>query len=186
VSRSRRLALVLGSTVVLVVALTWSVLALGADGVLFSFLVVWLPMVWLGLVSRVVVPRLPRWWYPLRGFELDGRCYELVGVRTFKRLLRRGPLSRFNPDLHLPTERTPERLAHLDQRMRDAESSHAILLVLTLGLAVFQAAVGRWASAAWIVVFDLLMNGYPVMLQRYNRALLAARFGTPGATGAGR
>jgi hypothetical protein len=180
-STARRVALVLGSTVILVVALTWAVLALGADGVVFSFLVVWLPMVWLGIVSRVLVPRLPRWWYPLRGFELDGRCYELVGVRRFKRLLRRGPLAAFNPDLHLPAERTPERLAHLDQRMRDAESSHGILLVVTLGVAVHQAALGRWASAGWILLFDLAMNGYPVMLQRYNRALLMARFGPPGA-----
>ena len=178
---TRRVALVLGSTVILVAALGWAVVALEADGVLFSFLVVWLPMVWLGTVSRVVVPRLPRWWYPLRGFELDGRCYELVGVRAAKRLLRRGPLSTFNPDLHLPVDRSAEQLAHLDQRMRDAESSHGILLVVTLGVATFQAAVGRWASAGWIVVFDLLMNGYPVMLQRYNRALLAARFGTSGA-----
>ena len=174
-----RLALVLGSTVVLVVLLTWAVLALDADGILFSFLVVWLPMVWLGTISRVVVPRLPRAWYPLRDVEADGRCYELVGVRLFKRMLRRGPLAAFNPDLHLPAERTPERLAHLDQRMRDAESSHAILLVAMLAVAVYQVALGRWASAGWIVLFDLAMNGYPVMLQRYNRALLHRRFGPP-------
>ncbi len=176
-STSGRVVLVLGSTVVLVALLTWAVLTLDADGILLSFVVVWLPMVWLGTVSRAVVPRLPRGWYPLRGFEHDGRCYELVGVRLFKQLLRRGPLATFNPDLHLPAERTPERLAHLDQRMRDAESSHAILLVVMLGVAAYQAAVGRWASAGWIVLFDLLMNGYPVMLQRYNRALLRTRYG---------
>lgn len=176
-SAAGRIALVLGSTVVLVALLTWAVLARDADGILFSFLVVWLPMVWLGTVSRVAVPRLPPGWYPLRPFEADGRCYEQVGVRLFKRLLRRGPLATFNPDLHLPVERTPERIAHLDQRMRDAESSHAILLVVMLCGAVYQAAVGRWASAGWIVVFDLAMNGYPVMLQRYNRALLRARYG---------
>ena len=28
------------------------------------------------------------------------------------------------------------------------------------------------------MLFDVLMNGYPVMLQRYNRALLYARFPT--------
>ena len=28
------------------------------------------------------------------------------------------------------------------------------------------------SAAGWIVVFNLLANGYPVMLQRYNRALL--------------
>ena len=33
------------------------------------------------------------------------------------------------------------------------------------------------------MAFDVLLNGYPVMLQRYNRALLARRFGAPAATG---
>ncbi len=172
-----KVALVVGSTVLAVALLAWATEALDADGVLFSFLVVWLPMVWLGTVSRAVVPRLPAGWYELHGFEQDGRCYELVGVRLFKRLLRRGPLAVFNPGLHLPTERTPERLAHLDQRMRDAESSHTVLVLVTLALAAYQAAVGRWASAGWILVFNLAMNVYPVMLQRYNRALLQQRFG---------
>lgn len=171
-----KFALVAGPSVLLVVLLAWAVVALDADGVLFSFLVVWLPMVWLGTVSRVVVPRLPRGWYVLRPIERDGRCYELVGVRPFKRLLRRGPLSKFNPDLHLPAERTPERLAHLEQRMRDAESSHTVVGVVALLLAAYQAGAGRWSSAGWILLFDLGLNGYPIMLQRYNRALLRARY----------
>ena len=57
-----------------------------------------------------------------------------------KALLRRGPLSWFNPDLHLPAERTSEALARLDRRMRDAEASHAILAVAT------------WPVAAWMAV----------------------------------
>jgi hypothetical protein len=31
------------------------------------------------------------------------------------------------------------------------------------------------------LLFDTLMNGYPVMLQRYNRALLQQRFPTAAA-----
>jgi hypothetical protein len=51
-----------------------------------------------------------------------------------------------------------------------------ILLVLTFGVVVHAAARGWWAAAGWTVVFDVLLNGYPVMLQRYNRALLSRRF----------
>lgn len=135
-------------------------------------------MTWLGTVSRVVTPRLPARYHELRGFERDGaRVYELLGVRVVKALLRRGPLAAFNPDLHLPEEPTPERIAHLDRRMRDAEASHAILFVATLGLGA-GARVRGWRTAArWTVLFDVLLNGYPVVLQRYNRALLARRFG---------
>ena len=35
---------------------------------------------------------------------------------------------------------------------------------------------GNRAAAVWIVVFDVMVNGYPVLLQRYNRALLHQRY----------
>lgn len=143
----------------------------------FAFAAVWLPMMWLGTASHVVAIHLPARCHELRSFENDGRLYERLGVRVVKRLLRRGPLSVFNPGLHLPTERTPEPIAALDQRMREAEASHGILLVLTLGLVANAAVLGHWTSSGWLLLFNVLVNGYPVMLQRYNRALLARRFG---------
>ena len=161
-------------TVVIVGLLVWAYRALGPQSVVFALFVVWLPMVWLGIVSRFVRPRLPRGYHRLRRFERSGRVYELVGVRVAKRALRRGPLASFNPDLHLPSEPNPERIAHLDQRMRDAEASHAILFALTILLVVNAAAHGWLLTAGATLVFDVLLNGYPVMLQRYNRRLLAA------------
>lgn len=175
----RKVVLVVSATAVLIVALLWSAHAFGVRSVWFALLVVWLPMTWLGTVSRVVTPRLPGWYHELRPVERDGRLYELVGVRLFKQLLRRGPLAVFNPDLHLPREPTPDGIAHLDQRMRDAEASHAILLVLTFAVVAHAAVRGWWAAAGWTSLFDLLVNGYPVMLQRYNRALLHRRFDAP-------
>lgn len=166
-------------TVAVVVLLVWSYRAFGPRSGWFALAVAWLPMTWLGTLSRVITPRLPAGYHRLRRFESDGRVYELAGVRIVKWLLRRGPLSWFNPDLHLPPRHTQDQLAHLDQRMRDAEASHAILLVLTLGIVVHAVARGWLAAAGWTLLFDVLVNGYPVMLQRYNRARLAQRFGTP-------
>jgi hypothetical protein len=172
----RKALLIVCATVVTVALLWWSLQAFGARSAWFAFLVVWLPMAWLGMVSRVVCPRLPDFYHRLHEFERDGRLYELLGVRLVKRLLHRGPLAVFNPDLHLPAETTPANLAHLDQRMRDAEASHFVLLVLMLGVVGHAAARGWWDAAAWTLLFDVLVNGYPVMLQRYNRALLSRRF----------
>ena len=171
----RLVGLVAVSTVVAIAIVAWAFAVVGPRSGWFAFVVVWAPMTWLGTVSRVVQPRLPAGYHELRAFEADGRVYELVGVRVAKALLRRGPLARFNPDLHLPAERTPERLAHLDQRMRDAEASHAILFALTLVVAGHAALRGWWAAAGWTLLFDVVLNGYPVLLQRYNRALLARR-----------
>ena len=164
------------ATVVSSSVLIWSALTLGAASVWFAFVVVWVPMVAVGLLSRVVQFRLPDRYHALRTFERSGRMYERLGVRGVKWLLRRGPLAVFNPDLHLPTERTPGNLEHLAQRMRDAEASHAVLFVATLAVVGHAVLRGWWSAAVWTLAFDVLMNGYPVMLQRYNRARLAGRF----------
>ena len=168
--------LVAGATVVAAVVLLFGVRLLGTTSAAVAFLVVWVPMTWLGTVSRVIQLRLPRGYHELPDFERDPRLYELLGVRLVKWLLRRGPIAVFNPGLHVPTERSSQRLAELEQRMKDAEASHLVLLVATLG-AVINAAARRWCLAAGLtLLFDVVMNGYPVMLQRYNRALLHARF----------
>jgi hypothetical protein len=149
----------------------------GPERVWFALAVVWLPMIWLGIVSRFAQPRLPGRFHRLRAFERDGgRCYELVGVRVAKRLLRRGLLASFNPDLHLPHDPDATRILFLDQRMRDAEASHAILFVLTIVVVLNALAHGWLVAAAATLLFDVLLNGYPVMLQRYNRGLLARQY----------
>ncbi|MCB1014038.1 MAG: hypothetical protein KDB10_02825 [Acidimicrobiales bacterium] len=172
----RKAVLVPVATGVAAAVLVGGARVLGADGAGFAFLVVWVPMTWLGTISRVVRPRLPARYHELRAGERDGRVYERLGVRIVKRLLRRGPLARFNPDLHLPAEPSPASLAHLEGRMRDAEAAHALLLVATLGVVLHAAARGWWTAALLTLIFDVALNGYPVMLQRYNRALLRRRF----------
>ena len=174
----RKSLLVAAATLVAAAVLLFGVRLLGATSAAFAFLVVWAPMTWLGTVSRVFQPRLPRRYHALHDFERDPWLYELLGVRLVKRLLRRGPLAVFNPGLHLPAERSPERLAELEQRMKDAEASHFLLLVVMLGIVINAAARAWWVAAGLTLLLDVLMNGYPVMLQRYNRVLLYARFRT--------
>ena len=173
-----RSPIVLGvpATVVLVVVLVGAVRWLDPASGWFAFVVVWWPMVWVGTMSRFFQVRLPEAYHALRDFEHAGRVYDRVGVRVAKAALRRGPLARFNPDLHLPSGRTPGQLAQLAQRMRDAEASHAVLFVATLGVVVHALVRGWWIAAALTLVFYVAINGYPVMLQRYNRARLADRY----------
>jgi hypothetical protein len=171
-TRSRALVIA-GASVVAVGVLSWSWKVFDPRSRRFSFVVVWAPMAWLGTISRVVTPRLPERFHELRGWERDGaRLYELLGVRVVKALFRRGPIAAFNPHLHLPLERTPARIAQLDQRMRDAEASHAILFGATTGVALLALVRGWRSTSRWVMVWNVLLNGYPVMLQRYNRGRL--------------
>lgn len=66
--------------------------------------------------------------------------------------------------------------------MRTAEADHVVMFLVTL-LPIGHALVrGWWDAAAWTLLFDVLINAYPVMLQRYNRGRLVsltARLQTP-------
>ncbi len=151
--------------------------ALGASSAAFAVIVVWLPMVVLGTASHWITIRLPRRWHALRQWEADGRIYERLGVRVAKTLLRRGPFAAFNPRLHLPEQRSAAEVAALDSRMCEAEATHTILFILTSGVVVHAIARGWLVAAAVSAICNVVMNGYPAMLQRYNRVLLRRRFG---------
>ncbi len=159
--------------------LAWTGRRVGPRSARFALAVVWLPMTGLGTVSHVVPFRLPPSWHRLRSVEIDSRLYQRLGVRAAKRLLRRGPATLFNPGLRLPSEPTPERVEALARQMGTAEATHAVLGLATLGVVAHAAARGWWRAAAWTLGLDVAINGYPVLLQRYNRVLLLRRFGPP-------
>ncbi len=141
----------------------------------FALVIVWLPMTWLGTVSHLARIRLPGSLHRLRTWELDGHVYERLGVRVAKRLLRRGPFTIFNPHLRLPARPARTDLDELDDHMRSAEATHALLFVALLPVVAHAVARGWWWAAAWTLTFNTLINVYPAMLQRYNRALLLRR-----------
>ncbi|HRW39827.1 MAG: hypothetical protein KDB04_17080 [Acidimicrobiales bacterium] len=157
-------------------SLWWSWRWSGPDGVAFAVVVVWAPMLAVGAISQLAPIRLPARWYELRPFERDGRLYERLGVRAAKRVARRGPIAAFNPDLHLPREPTGDGVRHLERRMRDAESSHVVVFLAVVLVTVHAVVKGWWTAAIVSTVANLAMNGAPVALQRYNRALLRRRF----------
>lgn len=53
-----------------------------------------------------------------------------------------------------------------------AEAGHLIILVLIGGITVWAAARGWWETVPWLLVFNLLHNGYPVLSMRQLRARL--------------
>ncbi|MEZ5412232.1 MAG: hypothetical protein R2761_29640 [Acidimicrobiales bacterium] len=162
--------------------LVWTRRRVGPASPWFALAAVWLPMTALGTVSHVVPIRLPPRWHRLRPVETDGRLHERLGVPVVKRLLRRGPATLFNPGLRLPAEPTPERIDGLANRMCTAEASHVVAGAAALAGAAHAAARGRGRAAIWMLVLDVVVNGYPVLLQRYNRVLLLRRFGPPSPT----
>lgn len=151
-----------------------SVGSLGFRSLISAFVVNWFVMAWIGAVALVTNISLPSPYYAIRPFERTGQIYERVGIRRVRRLLRRGPLSIFSQTLRLPKEKTVPALLNLDNEMRRAEAVHVLAFIFMLVLAGYAAVNGWFDAVTWILLFDILINIYPIMLQRYNRIKLQA------------
>ncbi len=117
------------------------------------------------------VLRLPRPAWYLRTWRVERTwIYEWLGIRAFKHLMRSETYRRFNPNLRLSGARSG--LLELRQTMVDAEIAHAVAFILVMVLSGASAFAGWFDTAGWLMFFNVLFNGYPVMLQRFNRLRL--------------
>jgi len=83
---------------------------------------------------------------------------------------------RLNPTEHRRRHREPGR----DDHGNDSEAAHALVFVIVCAIAGGAVALGWLDTALWLTAFNVLFNGYPVMLQRYNRLRLEPLLGKRG------
>ena len=155
-------------TVTFAVAVVWGARAYGRS-IAFAFGVNWVLIMWAIMFATNVVPlRLPAQYYVTRRFEKGGRVYDLVGVRCYRRALRR-VLWSVNPTL---LRSQPAARETMIEHTKDAETGHLFILLAITGITVWALASGWWDAAGWLLLFNLLHNGYPVLSMRQLRARL--------------
>jgi hypothetical protein len=176
----RKLAVLVAISTVALLLTAWTVISFGPRSPVAALLISWLGMSWAAMAGQVVRFRLSAGYYRARPCERDGRIYERLGIRLFKMAVRRGPLAILSPTLRLPKERTAPALRALEGEMETAEAAHLVMFLL-MTAAMAAAILKGWLDAAgWLLLFNVLFNGYPVMLQRYNRTLLRELIGRQG------
>lgn len=168
----KKVLLFIVATIAAVFLIIWSLEAFGFRTAISAFLVNWLAMSWVAVAGQAVHFSLPSRSYDIKAFERTGHVYEYLGIRRFKRLVRRGPLSIFSPTLRFPIEKTISGLRHLDDEMRKAETGHVFIFMLMLAFSGYALLRGWFDAVGWILAFNVIINGYPIMLQRYNRIKL--------------
>ena len=168
----KKLTLFIVATIAVIFLIAWTFDSFGFRSLISALLINWLVMSWIVIVGQVIHFSFPAPYYGFGPFEQTGQVYERLGIRLFKKLVRRGPLTIFSPTLRFPKEKTVAAIQDLESEMRKAETGHALAFMLML-LFVGYALLKGWLDAAvWMLLFNMLINGYPVMLQRYNRIKL--------------
>jgi hypothetical protein len=105
-----------------------------------------------------------------RVHPLEPAVYRWLGVGLVKRIVA----NRVWPMIHgmKPPPRSKDRedfLNRIEGDMKAAEICHLATFGLASCIAALYIAAGRNPVALWILVFNVLLNAWPVMLQRSNR-----------------
>jgi len=121
--------------------------------------------------------RLPDAWFRPRAWELDGRVYEWLGIRQFNWLVMDGNgenrrIRRICPEYRRYA--TAAGLRQLERGTRPAEIVHWTLLLASLPPLVFAVVIGELPYVAYFGLGNILVNLYPIGLQRALRARASA------------
>lgn len=118
------------------------------------------------------------WYFAPRAFERagDGRVYRKLGVRFFKRWLPTSGdvVTRRRGKLHIAV-RDGGREAALrrhERRTRAYEARHIFGALSMLAISWWSVAIHDKGNWLVLLAANLVINGYPIMLQRYNRVRL--------------
>lgn len=110
-------------------------------------------------------------------WERTGKIYEALGIRGFKRLipdtgdLRSRKVKKETGKYLWINSREYGELFHHERQTRINESIHLTFLFGTYPLMEMGFAANPWLGAG-ISAINLVVNAYPLMLQRYNRSRL--------------
>jgi len=131
----------------------------------FAFVVAWVPNYpFLGAVTFGVL-QLPRFLEPV--YPIEPALHRWVGVGLIKSIVtsRAGLMLVGLESPQKPTSRDAL-LKRIEIVTKGAEICHGAVFVFAFSIALLCLAFGRISTAAWILAFNIALNGYPIMLQR--------------------
>jgi hypothetical protein len=161
-------AKVWGLRILIVASILLLSMMVGSSAPALALMLVWAPMGLVYVFYTRGALRLPRFLVPVK--RIEPVLYGSLGVGLVKKIVttRIWPmLNGFDPPEKLKAG--PEALGRAELTMIGAEVCHGTLFVLMLPVALYFLCVGRIPEVFWILIFALVLHGYPVMLQRSNR-----------------
>ncbi|MEQ9406568.1 MAG: hypothetical protein RIK87_02540 [Fuerstiella sp.] len=120
------------------------------------------------LMTALKLPLFPTSYFASKSFERNGRIYRWAGIQFFVSILRFIGWERFWRKQN-PVQNNVATLRRYAQGTIGAEAVHALAGICTIGLTVSIAIRYSWSGTKWLWIANIMLNLYPVMLQRYNR-----------------
>jgi hypothetical protein len=107
-------------------------------------------------------------YYDEKQWERKGKVYEALGINFFRKILVWIGWEKLNKKAN-PVKKDIAALHHLHHQTKKSELGHLIIVLIVFGFNLFVAFKFGVLSSLWLLALNVLLNLYPIFLQRYNR-----------------
>lgn len=164
-----RKILILAFIAVVTVALVYALIRyIGMEGFSFAFALNFLLMACILMFIVTLKSPLNSPYFDEKSWEKRGSIYESAGINVFRKLLVGIGWERLNKKSK-PVQKDTKTLVHLHYRTKQDELCHLIIMFIVLGITIFVAFKFGILKSLWLLILNILLNIYPIFLQRYNR-----------------
>lgn len=143
----------------------------GHDSFIFAWVLNMMLMLGVSYSIQTYEPGLGSTYYDAKSWEDRGRIYRWVGIDAFRNILVWIGWEKLNKASN-PVNKHPATLKKLEYSSRQSELGHLIIFGFVAALALFIALRYGIAHTLWLLILNIILNLYPVILQRYNRPRL--------------
>ena len=154
-----------------IVILYFLVLWIGVQGFLFAWILNFMLMMCVYFFTETLKAPLQTSFFREKQWEKKGKTYERLGINLFRKLLVMLGWEKLNKKDN-PVSKNLKVLTHLEYRTRQSELGHLIIFIIVSGFNIYVAVQYGFTASIWLLVLNILLNLYPIFLQRYNRPRL--------------
>lgn len=162
------LSLTIITTIFLVYGLVYKV---GLQGFLFAWMLNFVLMMCVFFFTETLKSEFKSAYYLEKAWEKKGKIYEAFGINLFRKLLVIIGWEKLNKKAN-PVEKNLQALIHLEYRTKQSELGHVIIFFIVLAFIIYVAITFGIKESISLIILNILLNVYPVLLQRYNRPRL--------------
>ncbi|MFC3199952.1 hypothetical protein ACFOET_20195 [Parapedobacter deserti] len=143
----------------------------GMHTFLFAWVLNFMLMMGVSYVIQTFRPRLTSSYYNAKKWENDGKIYKWYGVDVFRKILVGIGWEKLNKASN-PIKKNLDALQQLDYKTRQSELGHLIIFFIVLIFNIVVALKYEVKQSLWLFFLNILLNVYPIIVQRYNRPRL--------------
>lgn len=138
----------------------------GFTGFSFAWVLNFVLMAWFTYIDSLFTWKYRSPYFDSRRFEKEGAVYKYFGVNLYRKLLVWTGWERLRiKENKMRSNRSA--LEHAEFKSKSSEVGHSVIFLIVALVTVWVANTFR--EALWLIILNILLNVYPVLVQRYNR-----------------